>query len=193
MANTLIHTVHTAHTDQIDPSKNEIEGYIKKINYDIGFYFWKYYVYSAFWNYISTPLNLLITIMTALTTGNSAAKGLLTDTLMTNIGIATLMFSIFNTFFRPAQQLNENTEKQRAWEKWGAEFEKIYMDKPDNLEQRKTWLTKYQELFSKINEEKKKNTNNFCIDILFMIAKRCCIKENINWMPEIEVITSESL
>ena len=44
------------------------------------------------------------------------------------------------------------------------------MDKPDNLEQRKTWLTKYQDLFSKINEEKKKNTNNFCIDILFIIT-----------------------
>ena len=48
-------------------------------------------------------------------------------------------------------------------------------------------------LFKMLNEEKKKNTNNFCIDILFMIAKKCCIKENINWMPEIEVIiTSES-
>jgi len=190
MANTLVHTVHTV---PIDPFKNEIDSYIKKINYDIGFYFWKYYVYSAFWNYISTPLNLLITIMTALTTGNSATKGLLTDTVMTNVGIATLMFSIFNTFFRPAQQLNENTEKQRAWEKWGTDFEKIYMDKPDNLEQRKPWLVKFQELFTKINEEKKKNTNNFCIDILFIIAKRCCIKENIYWMPEIEVIiTSES-
>jgi hypothetical protein len=67
------------------------------------------------------------------------------------------------------------------------------MDKPDNLEQRKPWLVKFQELFTKINEEKKKNTNNFCIDILFIIAKRCCIKENINWMPEIEIIiTSES-
>ena len=181
-------------TVAIDPIKNEIDSYIKKINYDIGFYFWKYYVYSAFWNYISTPLNLLITILTALTTGNSATKGLLSDTLMTNLGVATLIFSVFNTFFRPAQQLNENTEKQRSWEKWGTEFEKIYMNKPDTLAERKPWLIKFQDLFSKINEEKKKNTNNFLIDILFIIAQKCCIKKNINWMPEIEVIiTSEAL
>lgn len=181
-------------TYAFDPYKNEIDGYIKKINYDIGFYFWKYYVYSAFWNYVSTPLNLLITILTALTTGNSATKGLLTDALMTNIGIATLIFSIFNTFFRPAQQLNENTEKQRAWARWGAEFEKIYMNKPDTPEERKQWLIKYQDLFSKINDEKKKNTNNFCIDILFIITKKLCLKERIYWMPEIETsITSEQL
>lgn len=179
---------------QIDPLKNEIEGYINKINYDIGFYFWKYYVYSAFWNYISTPLNLLITIMSALTAGNSAAKGLLSDSNMTNLSVATLIISIFNTFFRPAQQLNENTEKQHSWEKLGTEFEKIYMNKPDNLEERKPWLVKFQDLFTKINEEKKKNTNNFIIDILFIIAQKLCIKNNIKWMPEIEIkIVSEPL
>ena len=177
---------HFIHTIPIDPVADEIDGYIKKINYDIGFYFWKYYIYSAFWNYISTPLNLLITIMTALTTGNSAAKGLLSDSQMTNIGVSTLIFSIFNTFFRPTQQLNENSEKQKAWEKWGTEFEKLYMNKPDNADEKKVQLKNFQELFNKINEEKKKNTNNFCIDIIFIISKKMCIKQDINWMPDIK-------
>jgi hypothetical protein len=37
-----------------------------KIDNDLGYYFWKKYIAAAFWAQISTPLNLMITIMTAL-------------------------------------------------------------------------------------------------------------------------------
>ena len=61
----------------------EIKNYENKINYDIGYYWWKYYVYGAFWNNISTPINLAITIITALTTGQSASQNLISETLNT--------------------------------------------------------------------------------------------------------------
>ena len=56
---------------------DESNGYIEKLNYDIGYFWWKQYVYCAFWNNISTPINLLITILTALTTGQSATNSLI--------------------------------------------------------------------------------------------------------------------
>ena len=43
-----------------DTSKNRFE---KKLNTDLGFYFWKFYISSAFWANIVTPMNLIITFL----------------------------------------------------------------------------------------------------------------------------------
>jgi hypothetical protein len=50
-----------------------------KIDQDLGFYFWKRYTAAAFWTQISTPINLLITLMTALTTAQSASSNILPE------------------------------------------------------------------------------------------------------------------
>ena len=76
--------------------EDEITNYVDKLNYDIGFYFWKRYVYCAFWSNISTPINLAITILTALTTGQSATNSLISESTNTRLGIAALFISIFS-------------------------------------------------------------------------------------------------
>ena len=88
----------TEDTDIKKDLEDEIINYERKINYDIGYYWWKYYIYCAFWSNISTPINLAITILTALTTGQSASQNLISNTISTQLGLCVLLLSIFNTF-----------------------------------------------------------------------------------------------
>ena len=161
---------------------DESNGYIEKLNYDIGYFWWKQYVYCAFWNNISTPINLLITILTALTTGQSATNSLISQSTSTQLGIAALFISIFNTFFRPTQQLNDNTQVLKQWMYIGEQFEEIYYDKVYTLDEKKDRLKKLQDLFIENNKLKRNNNNNFLIDLIFITADYLCIKNKIYWI-----------
>lgn len=159
----------------------EILGYEEKINADIGYYWWKKYISSAFWNNISTPMSLVITIITALTTGQSATKGLITDDMNFRLGITALMISTLNTFFRPAQQLMENMERMKMWAKLGTDFEKIYYDRVYTIDEKKVKLAEYQKLFNQVSEMKRDSTTNFFTDLIYLIARTCCLKNNTLW------------
>jgi len=74
-----------------DAFEIEIKDYLKKLNEDIGFYWWKYYTYCAFWTNISVPINLTITILTALTTGQTATGSLINNETSTIFGINTFL------------------------------------------------------------------------------------------------------
>ena len=163
---------------------DESNGYIEKLNYDIGYFWWKQYVYCAFWNNISTPINLLITILTALTTGQSATNSLISQSTSTQLGITALFISIFNTFFRPTQQLNDNTQVLKEWMEIGEQFEEIYYDKVYTIDEKKDRLQKLQALFMENNKLKRNNKHNFLIDLIFMIADYLCIKNKIYWIHD---------
>lgn len=53
-----------------DEQKKFINFLENKLNVDIGFYYWKRYVAGSFWAQLATPINLAITLMTALTTAS---------------------------------------------------------------------------------------------------------------------------
>ena len=104
---------------------DEITGYLDKLNKDLGYYWWKRYIYTAFWNNISTPINLSIIILTALTTGQSATQNLITKELSTILGAVTLFVSIFNSYFKPYEQLTQNQIILKQWTTLGQEFDQI--------------------------------------------------------------------
>ena len=170
----------------INKLKIDILLYIRKINYDIGYYWWKAYIYSAFWNNISTPINLVIMILTALTTGHSATGSIVSETNNTTLGLVTLIISIFNTFFRPAQQMNESKENMTKWYKLGIDFEKIYYSKFQdfNVTELSKKVEELQKIFNDINELKRSQDTNFIIDIIFLLSKNYCIKRNLTWIPK---------
>ena len=53
-----------AHMEHIN---EQIDVFYNSLNKNIGTYWWKKYITTAFWKNISTPINLSITILTALT------------------------------------------------------------------------------------------------------------------------------
>ena len=160
----------------------EIKDYLKKLNEDIGFYWWKYYTYCAFWSNISVPINLTITILTALTTGQTATGSLIDNHTSTIFGIVVLIVSIFNTFFRPTQQLNENEEYKKKWADLGTKFELIYYDKIQTLTQLISQEKKVEDLFKEVGTMKRETTNNYFIDLIFMFTKRVFIRDDITWI-----------
>lgn len=160
----------------------EIKDYLKKLNEDIGFYWWKYYTYCAFWSNISVPINLTITILTALTTGQTATGSLIDNHTSTIFGIVVLIVSIFNTFFRPTQQLNDNEELKKKWADLGTKFELIYYDKIQNSIQLNAQEKKVEDLFKEVGTMKRETTNNYFIDLIFMLTKRVFIRDNITWI-----------
>lgn len=174
----------TIEDENIANIDDESNGYIEKLNYDIGYFWWKQYVYCAFWSNISTPINLLITILTALTTGQSATNSLISESTNTQLGITALFISIFNTFFRPTQQLHDNTQVLKEWMDIGEKFEEIYYDKVYTIDEKKDRLQKLQALFIENNKLKRNNINNFLIDLIFMSADYLCIKNKIYWIHE---------
>lgn len=170
--------------DNVANIDDESNGYIEKLNYDIGYFWWKQYVYCAFWSNISTPINLLITILTALTTGQSATNSLISQSTSTQLGITALFISIFNTFFRPTQQLHDNTQVLKEWMDIGQQFEEIYYDKVYTIHEKKDRLKRLQVLFMENNKLKRNNNNNFLIDLIFMSADYLFIKNKIYWIHD---------
>jgi hypothetical protein len=167
---------------------DEINGYLDKMNKDLGYYWWKRYIYTAFWNNISTPINLSIIILTALTTGQSATQNLITKELSTILGAVTLFVSIFNSYFKPYEQLTQNQTILKQWSSLGQEFEKIYYNRVYTLHERKVRLNELEQLFSKVSKSRRDDDNNFCIDFLFIFIRLICIRDNITWLNETEIV-----
>ena len=165
----------------------------RKLNADIGFHWWKKYIASAFWCNISTPINLSITVITALTTGQATTQNLLPQNVLVSISIIALILTTVNTFFRPHTQMMNTMKILQEWTEFGNRFESIYYKY--NLDEKKL---KYQELYDliqqyKINESP--DNQNFCTDFLHIIARCTCINKRDKWLDldiEMEVHPEEA-
>ena len=169
-------------TIQIEDIEEESNCYIDKLNEDIGFYWWKRYIYSAFWSNISTPINLSIIILTALTTGENATQNLINQNVSTILGIVVLFVSIFNTFFQPNEQLAQNKKILSDWMIVGSQFDEIYYDRVYTAEEKVARLKKLETLFKSLSLLKRTNDTNFLIDLLYAIIRCTCIRGNIKWI-----------
>ncbi len=170
---------------------DEIKGYLDKINKDLGYYWWKRYIYTAFWNNISTPINLSIIILTALTTGQSATQNLISKELSTILGAVTLFVSIFNSYFKPYEQLTQNQVVLKQWSSLGQDFDQIYYNRVYTIHEKKVRLKELEKLFSKISKTRRDDDNNFCIDFLYIFIRCICIRDNITWLNEKEFIRDQ--
>lgn len=163
----------------------EVKDYLGKMNEDIGFYWWKYYTYCAFWSNVSVPINLTITILTALTTGQTATGTLIDNHTSMIFGVVVLIVSIFNTFFRPTQQLNENEEEKKKWTTLGTNFEILYYNCmhihiPGHTEFLQ-YFQKVESLFKEVGAAKRDVKHNYLIDFIFVFTKRI-IGDDITWI-----------
>ena len=170
---------------------NEKRDYMKeieaKLNNEIGYRFWKRYVNSAFWSYISMPINLSITLLTALSTGQAATDNLLPKTIYVNVALATLILSVLNTYFRPYVQMTDNVELMNKWNDLGCEFESIVYSESKQIEQIEHRLVKYESLMASVNHLKKQEgleTQNFLTDTIYLGIRsvNCCLKDRDSWL-----------
>lgn len=164
----------------------------RKLDSDIGYNYWKKYVASAFWAQISTPINLTITFLTAITTAQAQTQGLITQELFSQLAIVSLIITTLNTFFRPHTQYATNTEYLGKWNDIGVNFEKEYCDKVDTknpsnqvLKALDLKIEKYNLLQDDVQNLRKAEgtaTVNFLTDLIFLLAYSTCIRNDKKWL-----------
>jgi hypothetical protein len=185
------HAVIVANKRQ-EEQKKFINFLENKLNTDIGFYYWKRYVAATFWAQIATPVNLAITLMTALTTAEANSPGIVSVDVYKQIAIATLIITTLNTFFRPYEKMISNIEIMKKWNAAGIEFEGVYYsdlnnnyDENDSVEDVKQVIEEYQKVQGKLNELRKSEgptTINFLTDFIHLLAMMTCLRGKEKWL-----------
>lgn len=153
----------------------------EKIDKDLGFYYWKYYIAGAFWSNIATPINLTITILSALVSGQANTDSLLSVKLYKNLSIALLLLSTVNTFLRPHIQMNENVQMKKKYDAIGSEFEKIVFS---NISENQK-IKNYELIAEKIDQLRINDTpvsQNYLTDLIHIICRNTCLIEKNLWL-----------
>ena len=168
-----------------------------KLDKEIGYNYWKKYVASAFWSQISTPINLTITFLTAITTAQSQSENLLSHPIYSQIAITSLIITTLNTFFRPHTQYAANTEYLSKWKTIGIEFEKEYFNRmeEESIEVYKLKIDEYLKIQEKVDDLRKSEGTemiNFLTDFIYFICYRTCLRRYKRWLDVDRRIITES-
>lgn len=149
----------------------------------IGFGWWKRYIAAAFWSNVSTPLNLTITVLTALTTAQVTSENLFSHAVVTRISVATLILTTLNTFFRPHHQVTELVKSVGQWTRFGNRFEEIVLSAALPHEER---LASYQALHRDINAYRMEQAENLDVnvltDLMHMVARLTVLRSRERWL-----------
>jgi hypothetical protein len=170
----------------------------RKLDKEIGYNYWKKYVASAFWSQVSTPINLTITFLTAITTAQSQTQSFLSQTMYSQIAITSLVITTLNTFFRPHTQYAANTEYLSKWKDLGIEFEKEFFNRmeDESIEAYQTKIEKYQTLQGKVDDLRKSEGTdmiNFLTDFIYFICYRTCLRKYRRWLDVDRRIIRDSI
>lgn len=148
----------------------------ENLNTRIGVKRRKKYISAAFWNYISTPINFIITLFTALSASQTGTNSnFLSNNQVFYVLLTTFILSIVNTFFKLKEKAQLNYESAKMYEEFGSEFEKIYFTpilKPEDVG---TKLTNYNELHQRITQYSyKENIDgvNYITEVIYYFTKQ---------------------
>jgi hypothetical protein len=148
----------------------------ENLNTRIGVRRRKKYLSAAFWNYISTPINFVITLFTAI----SASQTGTTNTYLSSnqvfyILLTTFVLSIINTFFKLKEKAQLNYDAAKMYEEFGTEFENIYFTpilKEGDVELK---LKKYNELYTKMmtySNNENIDGVNYITECIYFLTKK---------------------
>lgn len=156
-----------------------------KLNGEIGFHWWKRYIAAAFWGNISTPINLLITLLTAIISAQANTDNLISKNTNSTLTVVTLVLSTLNTFFRPHNNKSMNIEIMNKYNEFGIKFEEIYYSPcltDNDLMRRRDEYIKLQNELNKYETNQSPDTRNFFTDLIHLIARYTCLKHNDRWL-----------
>jgi hypothetical protein len=168
----------------------------KKLDKEIGHNYWKRYVASAFWSQISTPINLTITFLTAISTAQAQQDEILSHDIFSRLTIISLVITTLNTFFRPHTQYASNKENMNKWKEIGIRFEKEYFNRLEDksetsCDQKIIAYTKLQEDVDTLRKSEGSELINFLTDFLYFIAQKTCLRRYKCWLDMDRIIIKE--
>lgn len=158
-----------------------------KLDKMLGFYYWRTYWATSLWANLSTPLNLSITIFTALMTVHSSAgtssSSFISDDLNMKINICTFFVSILNTFFTPQKRFTELNEYLVEWSNKGNHFEKIIFQSATKEEKIKEYVKLLDEINALHTDQFSKH-RSFITDLLHVLVRTVFMGSNDRWMKD---------
>jgi len=137
----------------------------KRLNRTIGHYRKKNYISSCFWSGLTWPINLAITIITALTTGEALAHNILDHTTFLRLSYTVLIITTLNTFLRPHAQMNQYFDQMKNWNGLESELQTLIYNPKRRLK-----LQRYTDLLKKQEEIKRKDQHSLVSDVLYNIT-----------------------
>jgi hypothetical protein len=156
----------------------------ENLNARIGTNKLKKYTTAAFWNYLTTPINFTITLFTALSAGQTGSSStFLSNSQLFYILFISFILSTINTFFKLKEKAEVSFKSAKEYEKFGAEFDRIYFMPIMSNDHVMNRLGCYQVLQDKIDEfETKQNYDNsdFMADAIYCFIRTffcCCINK----------------
>ena len=159
------------------------------LNKRIGRQAWKKYLSAAFWNYITTPINFSITLLTAIATGQAATANILTPQQTLIILFVTFVLTTTNSFFKLNTKMNLNFEAARRYYSFGTKFEEIYYRPLFTNRCVDKKLKSYNILHDTINKYMLSETienQNYITEILYNIVMRTSYINKSKWINSTE-------
>lgn len=153
-----------------------------KLDKMIGFFFWKTYVATTLWANVSTPINLTITIFTALMTAHSStSSSFISNDMNMRINLVTFLVSIINSYFSPQKEFNELNEYLSKWADIGNKFEKVIFTN-NTLEEKIKQYTSLLDEANSLYKEQYLKKRNFFTDLLHTLVRTVFMGSNDRWM-----------
>ena len=124
----------------------------ENLNMRLGIERWKKYISSIFWYYISMPINFIITLFTAMSSGQVGTQTnyLSTGTLFAILFTAFILSTV-NTFFKLKEVCESSYKTLQQFEAFSIEFENIYFQSINSNSDVLLRLQKYKKLQQDIN------------------------------------------
>lgn len=174
---------------RLQARKNDMKIVESKLNRSLYVCWHRKYITYVLWSNIGTPLNLAITLLTALTASAPTGSFLPADAVL-GIQLSVLIISALNTFFRPYVKANDNLKFMHEIQRFGARFDEIYYT-PKGCFEEKDYLSameNYTKVFIEFNKYVSENSlehKNYIVDIIYIIIACTCSKrkeEDKRWV-----------
>lgn len=155
------------------------------LDYNLGFCWWKKYIAGAFWGNIATPINLSITLFTALTTVQATSSAFLPERAYLVLSVATMIISVINTFFKPHQQMTETIKAMTVFSQLGQEFEDIVHSPcatTEDIQRRTAAMRDLQARVNKARYDGVVESMNFFTDFLHIVMRNTILRGKDKWL-----------
>ena len=128
--------------DDYEKKTTELHSYLDKW---IGFYYNQTYYCCWFWTNIATPINLALTILTAINAAQSSTQSFIPENIYTILAFTTMILTTLNSYFRPSVRCIDANTRLVKWIGFGHQLEFLAFDILESGEEK---FKKYQKLLT---------------------------------------------
>jgi hypothetical protein len=148
----------------------------------------KKYISAAFWNYISTPINFIVTLFTGLTAGQAGSTNSYLDPKTVFIMLfVCFILSTINIFFKLKEKAELNYLSAKSYEAFGNQFMKINVlpqDTPEDIETKLAGYIDLKKLIDDFMSQEKVESVNYFTEFLYYCVQKQKSRKIINILFE---------